>query len=234
MSTPPLSDAGRSDHPRVRPGRSDRLCRRGRDPGDRRDPAGSRADAGDQASRGYRPHPGALPNHRLREHRHPPARRRCPAGTCRLSHSVAFLTGRVGWSAIGLPGKRVLRDGACREPATGWKVRLRRAGNPRRVPRGGRGHHVPAAALLRRLCRLDSRSRDKELATVRDSEQATRILRLAAARSASLTNLSSIGRELGIDHKTVGNHLRSLEQLFMVIRLPAWHANLGPPGDPQP
>ena len=67
----------------------------------------------------------------------------------------------------------------------------------------------------------------KELATVRDSEQAARVLRLAAARSAALTNLSSIGQELGIDHKTVGNYLRSLEQLFLIVRLPAWHANLG-------
>lgn len=42
-----------------------------------------------------------------------------------------------------------------------------------------------------------------------------------------MTNLSSIGRELGINHKTVGAHIRALEQLFIVIRLPAWHANLG-------
>lgn len=66
-----------------------------------------------------------------------------------------------------------------------------------------------------------------ELGSVRDTEAAARVLRLAAARSAALTNLSALGRELGIDHKTVANHLRSLEQLFMVVRLPAWHANLG-------
>ncbi len=66
-----------------------------------------------------------------------------------------------------------------------------------------------------------------ELGSVRDSGTSSRILRLAAARSAALTNLSAIGRELGIDHKTVGNHLHALEQLFLVIRLPAWHANLG-------
>jgi uncharacterized protein len=66
-----------------------------------------------------------------------------------------------------------------------------------------------------------------ELGSVRDSEAATRVLRLAAARSAALTNMSAIARELGIDHKTVGKHLRSLEQLFLVTRLPAWHANLG-------
>lgn len=66
-----------------------------------------------------------------------------------------------------------------------------------------------------------------ELGSVRDSEAASRVLRLAAARSAALTNMSEIGRELGIDHKTVGKHLRSLEQLFLIVRLPAWHANLG-------
>jgi len=67
----------------------------------------------------------------------------------------------------------------------------------------------------------------EELGSVRDADASARVLRLAAARSAALTNMSAIGQELGIDHKTVGNHLRSLEQLFMVVRLPAWHANLG-------
>jgi len=66
-----------------------------------------------------------------------------------------------------------------------------------------------------------------ELGSVRDSEATARILRLAAARSAALANMSSIGRELGIDHKTVGNHLRVLQQLFLIVRLPAWHSNLG-------
>ena len=66
-----------------------------------------------------------------------------------------------------------------------------------------------------------------ELASVKDASAAARVLRLVAARSGALANQSSIGRELGIDHKTVGNHLRALEQLFLVVRLPAWHANLG-------
>jgi predicted AAA+ superfamily ATPase len=107
-----------------------------------------------------------------------------------------------------------------------------RSGYAERVVRGGFPEAVEASTSRRQ--RFFAGYADsilgreiKELATVRDSEQATRILRLVAARSASLTNLSSIGRELGIDHKTVGNHLRSLEQLFMVIRLPAWHSNLG-------
>ena len=66
-----------------------------------------------------------------------------------------------------------------------------------------------------------------ELSSLRDADASGRILRLVAARSAALTNFSSIGRELGIDHKTVANHLRTLEQLFLVVRLPAWNVNLG-------
>ena len=66
-----------------------------------------------------------------------------------------------------------------------------------------------------------------ELGLVRSGEVTSRVLRLAAARSAALTNLSAIGKELRIDHKTVGNHLRALEQLFLLARLPAWHTNLG-------
>lgn len=66
-----------------------------------------------------------------------------------------------------------------------------------------------------------------EVSSLRDSEASGQILRLLSARSAALTNFSSIGRELGIDHKTVAGHVRALEQLFIVVRLPAWHANLG-------
>lgn len=66
-----------------------------------------------------------------------------------------------------------------------------------------------------------------ELASVRDTEASARVLQLLAARSGALTNLSAIGRELGIDYKTVGNHLQALEQLFLIRRLPAWHPNLG-------
>lgn len=107
-----------------------------------------------------------------------------------------------------------------------------RAAYADRVVRGGFPEAVRADTTQRRrffASYVDSiLGREvRELGSVRDVEAAARVLRLAAARSAALTNLSAIGRELGIDHKTVGNHLRSLEQLFMVVRLPAWHANLG-------
>jgi uncharacterized protein len=107
-----------------------------------------------------------------------------------------------------------------------------RAGYAERVVRGGFPEAVSADEARRR--RFFSGYADSilgrevdELGSVRDAEGAARVLRLVAARSAALTNLSSIGRELGIDHKTVSNHLRALGQLFMIIRLPAWHRNLG-------
>jgi len=107
-----------------------------------------------------------------------------------------------------------------------------RAAYAERVVKGGFPEAVEANASRRR--RFFSGYADSilgrevgELSSVRDSEAAARVLRLVAARSAALTNLSAIGRELGLDHKTVGNHLRALEQLFLLVRLPAWHANLG-------
>ncbi len=107
-----------------------------------------------------------------------------------------------------------------------------RAGYAERVVRGGFPEAVEADESRRRRFfsgyTTSILGREVgEVSSVRDTEAAARVLRLVAARSAALTNLSSIGRELGIDHKTVANHLRALEQLFMIVRLPAWHANLG-------
>lgn len=107
-----------------------------------------------------------------------------------------------------------------------------RAGYVKWVVSGGFPEAVEASADRRRrffagyVDSILGREID-ELGSVRDTESAIRLLRLTAARSAALTNLSSLGRELAIDHKTVASRLRSLEQLYMVIRLPAWHANLG-------
>jgi predicted AAA+ superfamily ATPase len=118
------------------------------------------------------------------------------------------------------------------EAPTVRKPPIGRAGYAEKVVRGGFPEVVGSTAARRRRFfagYVDSiLGREvSELASVRDAELSGRALRLVAARSGALTNLSALGRELGIDHKTVGNHLRALEQLYMVIRLPAWHANLG-------
>ncbi len=66
-----------------------------------------------------------------------------------------------------------------------------------------------------------------DITSVRNLDAVGKVLQLSAARSAGLANYTAIGNELGIDHKTVAHYLQILEQLFLIIRLPAWHLNLG-------
>ena len=120
-------------------------------------------------------------------------------------------------------------DGQTPRPAD---VPVGRSGYAERVLRGGFPEAVRSgeARRLRFFAGYVNSILGREvvdLAAVRDADATARVLRLVAARSAALTNLSAIGRELGIDHKTVANHLKALEQLFMIVRLPAWHVNLG-------
>jgi uncharacterized protein len=65
-----------------------------------------------------------------------------------------------------------------------------------------------------------------DIANVRDTAGVERLLRILAARSASLVSSRGIAGELGVDHKTVAARMRMLEQLFLVLRLQPWHVNL--------
>lgn len=67
----------------------------------------------------------------------------------------------------------------------------------------------------------------QDVATVRDTDNIERLLRILATRSAALVSSRGISGELGVDHKTVAAHTRILEDLFLVWRLQPWHANLG-------
>ena len=55
----------------------------------------------------------------------------------------------------------------------------------------------------------------------------TRFLGLAAARTATIWNASSLGADAGIDHKTAGAWLSVLEASWLCVRVPAWHRNIG-------
>ncbi|MHB1468123.1 MAG: ATP-binding protein [Solirubrobacteraceae bacterium] len=66
-----------------------------------------------------------------------------------------------------------------------------------------------------------------DVASVRDPTDVSRLLGVAAARSATLMSARSMGSELGVSHKTVAAHTKILEDLFLVRRLRPWHANLG-------
>src|ERR1700683_1357011 len=65
-----------------------------------------------------------------------------------------------------------------------------------------------------------------DIANVRDTAGVERLLRILAARSASLVSSRGIAGELGVDHKTVAARMRMLEELFLVLRLQPWHVNL--------
>lgn len=66
-----------------------------------------------------------------------------------------------------------------------------------------------------------------DTANPRDPSSVGTVLRLVAARSASLARYEGLARDAGIDGKTAKSHVEILERLFLVrIRRP-WHVNLG-------
>jgi predicted AAA+ superfamily ATPase len=67
----------------------------------------------------------------------------------------------------------------------------------------------------------------QDIASVRDTGSVERLLRLVAARSASLMSSRAVAVELGADHKTVAAQTRILENLFLVSQLRPWGVNLG-------
>jgi uncharacterized protein len=66
-----------------------------------------------------------------------------------------------------------------------------------------------------------------ELAALRGTDEADRLLRLIASQSANLLSYRKIARQLELDDKTVKDHTMLLEQLFLIRRLPGWRPGLG-------
>ena len=64
-----------------------------------------------------------------------------------------------------------------------------------------------------------------DLSRIGNVEAMSRLLRLTAVLSGQLVNLADLGGRLGLSRITAGKYLALLEQLFLVERLPAWHAS---------
>ena len=62
-----------------------------------------------------------------------------------------------------------------------------------------------------------------DTARVKDADETGRLLELLALRSASLLNISTLARELGLHRESVEHYLAVLERLFLVRRLRPWH-----------
>jgi hypothetical protein len=66
-----------------------------------------------------------------------------------------------------------------------------------------------------------------DVARVHDTTDIGRLLRVVAARSATLMSARGMGVELGLDRKTAAAHTKILEDLLLTRRLNPWHTNLG-------
>jgi predicted AAA+ superfamily ATPase len=73
----------------------------------------------------------------------------------------------------------------------------------------------------------DSILRDaSELQRIRQRQLVSDLLDRLAAQTAQVLNLSRVTDSLGVERKTAEAHLRLLEDLFLVVRLPAWGKTL--------
>ncbi len=64
-----------------------------------------------------------------------------------------------------------------------------------------------------------------DVADIAGREQIPHLLEICARFAGQLTNLSELGRAIGRDHKTVGQYLRVLEQIYLVKVVPPWSRN---------
>ncbi|MDO5696953.1 MAG: ATP-binding protein [Dermatophilus congolensis] len=65
-----------------------------------------------------------------------------------------------------------------------------------------------------------------ELSRIRERQAMSELLALVAAQTGQLLNVSAAADKLGVSRATIETHLRLLEDLFLVVRLPAWGKTL--------
>jgi len=67
----------------------------------------------------------------------------------------------------------------------------------------------------------------RDISSIQSVTDLPRILRLLAARTSSILNVSEVSRAAGIAHTTLTRYLALLEATYLFWRLPAWSGNLG-------
>lgn len=102
-----------------------------------------------------------------------------------------------------------------------------------RIVAGGFPEPVQRTSHKRRRAWFDSYittilDRDiRDLARIQDLVVVPRLLKLIAARTATLHNQSEVSRSSGIPNSTLCRYLALLETTFIVQTLPAWSSNMG-------
>ncbi len=71
-------------------------------------------------------------------------------------------------------------------------------------------------------------SRDlREIADIERVVDLPRVLQLLASLTGRLLNVANLSRESGIPQTTLQRYLAHLQTLFLLVRVPAWYANIG-------
>ena len=101
------------------------------------------------------------------------------------------------------------------------------------ITRGGFPEPFQRTLLKRRRAWFESYimtliDRDiRSLAQIHDLTAVPRLLKLLAARIATLSNQSELSRSSGIPNSTLSRYMVLLKTLFLIQELPAWSTNLG-------
>jgi predicted AAA+ superfamily ATPase len=67
----------------------------------------------------------------------------------------------------------------------------------------------------------------RQLSDIRHKGELRKLVRLLAARSATIIAANSIESALGLSRPTIASYLQALEEIFLVKRIPGWSRNLG-------
>lgn len=101
--------------------------------------------------------------------------------------------------------------------------RIVRGGFPPAIARSGRRRDAWLDSYVDSVPQREVR----EIANVDRLASLPRLLNLLAARSATLLNSAEISRSAGIPQTTLQRYLTLLEHVFLLTRIPAWHASSG-------
>ncbi|MCB1842571.1 MAG: ATP-binding protein [Halioglobus sp.] len=106
--------------------------------------------------------------------------------------------------------------------------------------RAALAEHVAAGGYPPALARAEGRRREhwyrdyittlvqrdvRDIARIRSLDALPRLLRLAAARTAQLFNVSELASAFQLSRVTIADYLTLLENIFLLERLPPWHSN---------
>jgi predicted AAA+ superfamily ATPase len=102
-----------------------------------------------------------------------------------------------------------------------------------RIVRGGLPEAVSRENARRRASFLDAYvqaliDRDvRQLSDIQHKGALRQLVRLLAARSATLIAPGSLESDLGLTRPTIARYLQALEEIFLIRRIPGWSRNLG-------